>query len=68
MADFVTLSCPSCGGKLQVTNDIDRFACGYCGQEHAVNRSGGMVFLKPVVDELRKVQSGVDKTAAEMAI
>ncbi len=68
MADFVSLSCPSCGGKLQITNDIDRFACGYCGQEHTVNRSGGMVFLKPVVEGLRQVQTGVDKTAAELAL
>lgn len=68
MATFVSLSCPSCGGKLQVTNDIDRFACGYCGQEHTVNRSGGMVLLKPVLEELRLVQIGVDKTAAELAI
>ncbi|MFL7795121.1 MAG: hypothetical protein AB8I69_23480 [Anaerolineae bacterium] len=29
--DSITLTCPSCGGKLQVTNDIDRFACTHCG-------------------------------------
>jgi hypothetical protein len=68
MPDFVTLTCPSCGGKLEITNDIDRFACGHCGAEHIVRRSGGTVALAPVVAGLAKVQSGVDKTASELAI
>jgi hypothetical protein len=68
MADFVTLTCPTCGGKLQITNDVERFACGYCGNEHIVKRSGGIVSLSPVVEGLSKVQAGVDKTASELAI
>jgi predicted RNA-binding Zn-ribbon protein involved in translation (DUF1610 family) len=68
MNDFVTLTCPSCGGKLQITNDIERFACGYCGLEHIVKRSGGVVSLAPIVDGLRNIQVGVDKTASELAI
>lgn len=66
--DFVTLSCPSCGGKLQITADIERFACSYCGTEHIVRRSGGIISLAPVVEGLKKVQTGVDKTASELAI
>ena len=68
MSDFVTLSCPSCGGKLQITNDIERFACGYCGKEHIVKRGGGIVTLSPVVDGLKRIQAGTDKTASELAI
>jgi DNA-directed RNA polymerase subunit RPC12/RpoP len=68
MSDFVTLTCPSCGGKLQITKDIDRFACGHCGSEHVVKRAGGIVALAPVVEGLAKVQAGTDKTAAELAI
>lgn len=68
MPDFVTLSCPSCGGKLQITEDIDRFACSYCGAEQIVRRGGGIVTLSPVVEGLRQVQVGVDKTASELAI
>ena len=68
MADFVTLTCPSCGGRLEITKDVERFACAHCGQEHIVKRSGGMVSLSPVVDALKKVGVGVDKTAAELAI
>jgi ribosomal protein S27AE len=68
MVAFITLSCPSCGNKLQITEDIDRFACAACGNEHIVNRSGGIVTLKPVIDSIQKVQVGVDKTASELAI
>lgn len=68
MADFVTLTCPSCGGKLEITSDVERFACAHCGREHIVKRSGGIVSLSPVVDAIRQVGIGVDKTAAELAI
>ena len=68
MPDLVTLSCPSCGGKLNITNDIERFACGHCGREHVVKRAGGIVSLSPVVEALKKVEVGVDKTASELAI
>jgi predicted RNA-binding Zn-ribbon protein involved in translation (DUF1610 family) len=65
---IITLTCPSCGGKLEITNEIDRFACGYCGVEHIVNRGGGIVSLKPVLESLQDVKIGVDRTAAELAI
>jgi ABC-type multidrug transport system fused ATPase/permease subunit len=68
MPDFITLSCPSCGSPLQITEDIERFACKACGNEHIVNRSGGIVTLKPVLDVIKKMQVGVDKTASELAI
>jgi ribosomal protein S27AE len=68
MLEFVTLTCPSCGGELQVTNDIDRFACAYCGTEHLVRRGGGIISLDPVLDRLTQVEIGVDQTAAALAI
>ncbi len=80
--DFITLTCPSCGGKLQVTPDLDRFACMFCGAEHIVRRSGGAISLSPVVEAItkiqegvqgvrgsvEKVQTGVDKTTSELAL
>ncbi len=68
MPDFVTLSCPNCGARLDITAEIDRFACSYCGQEHVVRRSGGIVSLAPVVAALNQVRNGVDRAAAELAI
>lgn len=75
MPDFVSLSCPSCGAKLQVTRDLERFACGFCGNELTVRRGGGIISLAPVVEGLERVatgvtrvQQGVDRTASELAI
>lgn len=68
MNDFITLTCNSCGGKLQITSEIKNFACMYCGTEYAVNRGEGVISLSPITDEIKKVQIGVDKTASELAI
>lgn len=68
MPDFITLTCPSCGAKLQVGNDIEQFACGHCGNEHRVQRAGGIISLAPVIEQIKHVQTGVDKTASELAI
>lgn len=75
MADFVSLTCPSCGSRLQVTNDLDTFACSYCGNELRVRRAGGIVALQPVMESLGRVEQGiqhigdgVDTTASELAI
>jgi len=68
MADMVTLSCPSCGARLEVTADADRFACAYCGQEHLVRRAAGPALVKPVTEAMERVQAGVDRAASELAI
>ena len=68
MAEFVSLTCSSCGGKLQIPASVSQFACGYCGTEFTVNRGGGIVSLDPVVDGLKRVERGVDKTASELAM
>jgi ribosomal protein S27E len=54
MPAFITLSCPSCGNKLQITDDIDRFACAACGNEYVVIRRGGIIALKPVLKDKKK--------------
>jgi hypothetical protein len=48
--------------------DMSRFACGYCGAALAVERRGGTIALRQVVDAVARVQVGTDKTAAELAI
>jgi len=68
MPDFISLSCPSCGANLQITEDIDRFSCTHCGKEHIVKRGGGIVSVSPVVNGLKEVKVGVDKTASELAL
>ena len=51
MTDFVSISCPICGNKLQITSDIERFGCAYCGNEHVVRRRGGIISLAPVTGD-----------------
>ncbi|MGB7115540.1 MAG: hypothetical protein WBD56_05305 [Anaerolineales bacterium] len=68
MAEYVTLTCPSCGSKLTITEEIDRFACIHCGDEHIVNRGDGIVSISSIVEGLEKVQRGTGKTASELAI
>lgn len=65
---FISLKCSSCGAKLDVYPDMDRFACGYCGTELIAQRRGGTVALKAVTEAIKQVQIGTDKTAAELAI
>lgn len=68
MDDFIVLSCKSCGGRLEITSDLDRFACAYCGTEQIVNRRGGVVSLELVSEKLDGMKVGIDRTAAELAI
>lgn len=68
MSDQITLTCPSCGGKLLITPEINRFACSHCGNEHIVQRGIGTISLKPIIEGIKDVQQGVDKTASELAI
>jgi len=68
MADFIVLECPQCGAGLEITDDLEHFACAHCHARLLVNRGGGVVSLKPMVDELKGVKVGVDKTASELAI
>jgi DNA-directed RNA polymerase subunit RPC12/RpoP len=75
LLDFITLACPKCGGQLEITPDMDRFACKYCGNEHLVRRTGGSVSLAPVVEGIKRVEDkfdhaliGADRMAAEQTI
>ena len=45
MNDFIMQTCNSCGGKLQITPEIENFACMYCGIEYQVNIEGEIVAL-----------------------
>lgn len=65
MTEFITLTCPSCSGKLEITEDIERFACAHCGTEHLIKRGGGIVSLAPVIEN---VSRGVNSTASELAL
>ena len=67
MSDF-HVACPPCVGKLQISSDIQRFVCAYCGNEHVVRRRGGVVALVPVLQSLQGIQHGTDRTAGRVPI
>ena len=64
----IKLSCVSCGSNLDISQSMNRLACGHCGTQQIVERSGGAIHLRGVAEALSKVQVGTDKTAAELAI
>lgn len=64
----IKLSCVSCGSSLDISQSMNRLACGHCGTQQMVERSGGAIHLRGVAEALFKVQVGTDKTAAELAI
>lgn len=68
MNDFISLSCPSCGARLEITEDINRFICSHCGNEHMIKRAGGIISVTPVVEAIKKVEVGIDRTASELAL
>lgn len=35
-AEIVTLTCPSCGARVNIPDGSNRFTCGYCGNEHMI--------------------------------
>jgi hypothetical protein len=65
-SDFITLSCPNCGGRLQITPDVERFACQFCGYEHIVRRSGGIVSLEPVMKMMGQLNNTIGYVGAGM--
>lgn len=68
MPDMITLSCPTCGSKLKVTDQIHLLVCLHCGNEHMVVRDSGTMYLAPLAQDVRQIRVGVDKTAAELAV
>lgn len=68
MPDLITLTCPTCGAKLKVTDQIHLLACRNCGNEFMVHRDAGSIYLAPLAQDVRQIRVGVDKTAAELAV
>jgi DNA-directed RNA polymerase subunit RPC12/RpoP len=33
MSDFISMTCPSCGGHIQIENNLQKFFCNHCGTE-----------------------------------
>jgi len=45
---------------LSITADTDRFACQFCGHEHIVRRSGGIISLEPVMRMMGQINENIN--------
>lgn len=62
--DLMKLSCPSCGGSLQLPDDIDQATCRYCQTMLVVQRGEGYASLKIA----EKVQDAIRDSAVETRV
>jgi len=68
MAKLICLKCPSCGADIDVTDNVERFRCEFCKSNIKVQHSTDGSSHLGVIEVLKIVQTGVDKTASELAI
>lgn len=65
---LITLTCPTCGAKLKLGKDTNLVYCTSCGNEHLVHHGEGSIYLAPMAADVAQIRTGVDKTAAELAV
>jgi hypothetical protein len=65
MSDLITLTCPSCGGRLEVTNNTERYVCAHCGNSHIVDPGVRAESLAKEV-EILKYDARIRKVGAEL--
>jgi predicted RNA-binding Zn-ribbon protein involved in translation (DUF1610 family) len=53
MSNLITLTCPSCGGRLEVTNNTERYVCAHCGNSHIVDPGVRAESLAKEVEQMR---------------
>jgi predicted RNA-binding Zn-ribbon protein involved in translation (DUF1610 family) len=46
MTDLITLSCPSCGGKLEISLNATTLHCNNCNNDFIIRRELGNAFLE----------------------
>jgi hypothetical protein len=55
MPDFISLTCPSCGGALEVGQDVRQLTCLHCGTKHDVIREQGGPVLQPMLEQIEQI-------------
>lgn len=75
MDDLITLTCPSCGGKLTVQKDATTYVCDYCGQSHRLRAEDIEAFSRcPLchrndkVEKLTSIRKRQDKLAQAFSL
>ena len=65
---MIALSCQNCGAKLEISDDLEVFACKHCGMNYRVERAGGTVALTRLEEQLEAVSASANRQAAELAL
>jgi hypothetical protein len=68
MDKAIAMGCPNCGACLEITSDVETFACAYCGSTINVTRHGGTVSLKQLEQAINGIKTSTDRIAAELAL
>lgn len=68
MTEITKLSCPACGGKIEVKENSDQFTCTYCGTHLQIEKSKGEIAVRPFIQAVKTMQSSMDRNASELAI
>jgi hypothetical protein len=68
VAEVFFLTCPNCGSQLDVVKTILNITCGNCQSEHVIKRSGKVVYLCTLEQELESVQNRADRAASQRMI
>jgi hypothetical protein len=68
MDKAIAMGCPNCGAGLEITSDLETFACTYCGSIIKVTWHGGTVSLKQLEQVINGIKSSTDRIAAELAL
>ncbi len=64
---IIPLNCPNCGKRLEIGENKEQLACGTCGSQLYVDRSGGTISLE-LAKSLGAINTGAAQTAAELAL
>ncbi len=56
MANFITLACPSCGGRLRRTAEVGWFVCEHCNYEHLIKHRDKVVASAPSITQEERLR------------
>lgn len=68
MTQTIIINCPTCGSTSSRKVGISDFVCSYCGTQYRVEYSSNGMFLYPILQSMQTLQTGMDRTAAELTV
>lgn len=68
MSDLLTLDCPSCGGELNLSKDMEIFFCPHCGTKHIFKESINGIPTAAMAESMRASGKLSQKQAALMSV